>query len=546
MPVEKVDLSFGINPTREITRGARAGQLAPQFRVRLPGWEDILHVIPESALSADERAARQRERFFLLRDSPVPGVVGDFARIGQEIDNVQDALVTLSVGGRVATKLAGRAIPGVGWVATAADVLNVLNAFYPNNVAGGVKAATRVAESARGVGGKYVLSKEAKRQMGVVFTGQGGTYRQRLAETLQTGKIGFGWGEGLQILQTTDQLFGVGLQLGPIFGAMTDTFFGALRGAEFDVTAPYKATFDPLEWTGIPDSIRKWIPLSPLTVVGGLYGNIVNTLVGQVFGERPVSGPAQPTPRITVELPGVLPLFDNLLGLEPGTMEADITRELAPLIGPAQAAERAVLAGFGYFYKGLVGASLGILRGTQYLWGLRDDLTWENHVELALTHWLALKQLRPLLQSFEWGDAAAVAARQPWPYGSVPGLDQAERRCIGDVTSELRDRTAALPQKWIDAQPDPDLRGFAHEVVRGYVDELLPSLEGDDARVVEDGGPLARGVTAMHEFDLLPPVDSSDAERLQYIEGMAQLVGPVGEGYGSPGDALELYRSVFR
>ena len=73
------------------------------FEVRLPGWDDIIHLTPESSLPESERRARRAERMRLLRLSPTPDLVEHLSRIGQEIDSVQDALVTLSVLGRVAT-----------------------------------------------------------------------------------------------------------------------------------------------------------------------------------------------------------------------------------------------------------------------------------------------------------------------------------------------------------------------------------------------------------------------------------------------------------
>lgn len=121
--------------------------------VNIPGFSDVIHIIPKAQISAEERAAHlwatkrglpspltpaqiqslqyKKFRFLKALASATPTWMKNYGAVATVLDNVEDGLVTVSVLGRIAAKIAprlmGRLIPGVGWVLLGADILNALN-----------------------------------------------------------------------------------------------------------------------------------------------------------------------------------------------------------------------------------------------------------------------------------------------------------------------------------------------------------------------------------------------------------------------------------
>lgn len=514
----------------ELDLSKLTGLPEPAFRVRFPGWDDVVHFTPRSWQDEETYRASQRAYWADLKLSPSPKVVTDFAKIGMEIDNVQDALVTLSVLGRVSVKLTGRLLPGVGWIATAADVLNLMNVFYPPSLGDVTRWFT-------GKGGKRKSLEFARLQ--------GGTYRRRLEQTLKTGKVGLGMGEVLQILQTTDWLFGVGLVLGPIFGASQDAVFGLLRGAEF-VVPPYaemvmsrqsaSALFRVDQFFGF--GVSRLLPLGVSQYIGLMLGALGVAADGFTSADYAYE-------RLKLTWPGVIPVLDVVAGLPAGETEAQIARGLAPVIGPVKAGIAAVLYAFGHVQKVGFTAAVTLGRAGAYLGGYRDELPWQVHMDLAVAQSLLIGLLKPAMQAGEWGAAALPAVSRPWWGGALPLVPEAESMTVGEVCQALRDRGATAPQTWLSEVPAGPGRDFAHALVSSTVDDLVDALEGPDVVVQEDSGPLWRAVVGMHEVDLMWPKDSTAADRARYLEGAAALTPPAGEGYASRADLERLYGEIW-
>lgn len=509
MPVEVRSLSFG-EPGR--------------LEVILPGWEDIIHIVPEASVSKVRQEERRRRRVASLSRSPTPNVAQNFAKIAQQIDNVQDALVTLSVAGRVATKIAGRAIPGVGQVAAAADVLNVINVFYPRNIVGGAVGAIR--RTGRKISGrsKYFASKKVKRDMASLAGLQTGTYSQRLKSTLKSGKVGFGWGEALQILQTSDELVGVGLSLGPIFGAMIDTFFGLLRGARYDLSGPLGLTLPPLSAESL-EAMKRNAPGEY-----DLYRQRFDVAARRVFSEG-ITTPAEIASeladrqvRLQVDFVGLFPLVDHIYGQKRGSFERDVETVLSPLIAPAEKVSLVILNAIGAVKKATVNAAVAVFRAQKWVHGLRDDLTWEEHIELMVAEYLALQEIRPFLEGVDWGEFAAeiAIANEDDDFLEFVGLPPGASR--GEASAHLRDSSIKGPLSWLKGATDPLGLTFSESLVLGYGELLLEVLEGDPALIEVDSGSLWRSVTVMHDYDLLPPYDREDRELESYLVDLASML----------------------
>jgi hypothetical protein len=502
MPVLFGSNPTGLTPMRTITRGPRTGQEVPLYQVRFPGWDDIVHLVPTASLTPEEIRARQLRQITDFQNSPTPEIAQHFADLATQVDNVQDALVVLSVLGRVATKVVGRAIPGVGAIATAADVLNAVNIFYPPLP--GIHSLPSVAgiRSAAGRLTKYARSLEHKREISLRSALGTGAYAQRLEETLKTGKIGFGWGEALQALQVTDSMYGFGLSLGPIFGALTDTMFGLLRGARFDVSGP-------LQFAG-----EAVAPLNQL-------------LIAPFLGERfdlQHSYQAASNIHLSLDVPGLLTVNDWIERQPAGTTEAAITKVLAPLADPVDYAVAKAANAVGAVYNAGVWAAKKVFSAGAWLAGVRGDLPWEDHVELLTAQYLALQHVGPLLQQFDWGVPARAVALKPHVLESIPFVDRQSWGNLGGLSEALREGPAQKPLDWVDEAPSAEARVFTQSLLSSYADLQYQSLEGPGARVFSRSSDAARALLAMHEHDLLPPFDRSRSQLATYIARVSDLV----------------------
>lgn len=497
---------------------------APRFLVRLPGWDDVIHVAPTALLSEQERRRREVQMIVSLRNSPTPEVAQEFARIATEIDNVQDAMVVLAVVGRVIVSTAGRGLFLARSAARAADALNAINVLYP-------ATAARVALTVRAPFGrlrngrpKQLPSLEVKRQVVAASRVDPGTYRRRLEETIRSGRIGFGWGEALQALQTTDWLFGAGVSLGPVFGAASDSFFGLLRGARFDLSAPIASVIEaPL--FGMPRE--------------GAVARIVRGGIERLA--RSVR-----RGRVSIDVPGVLPAAERVLGLEAGVIEREVERVTSPLVGPAGKAAAKVNVGIGWVKAAALNAASVVWNAGEWFSGARGDLDWETHVELAVAQRLALEELAPYLADPASTSILASASTSSRDRADTPPGYLAGARRAGEASALLRERFAGVSQDWVDGVPDELGRAFSAALVSETGSRLLEILEGGGARVIERSAPGYRAIVTMHDYDLLPPLDRTDLELRGYLDGLVALEEPVVEG-GRPSyaDVLALHEASF-
>lgn len=204
------------------------------YTITLPGLSDIIHLRAEKSLDEGEVKAwkrrdwkyfsperheeikkmkkRRKEKYLAMLGSPTPHIVRTAGSILTSIDDAQDALSTLHVIGRIALKFAPRILGKiflgpVGWILTAADILNLIQHIGRMGTMPMISKRTKDSVTA-----ENPFSKKAK--------------LKRAARLMRT------WpskGEVIEALQTTDQIFGVGICLGPIVGAIQDIAFGTYR-----------------------------------------------------------------------------------------------------------------------------------------------------------------------------------------------------------------------------------------------------------------------------------------------------------------------------
>lgn len=177
-------------------------------QLNVPEWNEVIHIIPERWYTKDEQQRRRRRRFARIANSNVPEFVENVGTIMTFIDDMEDYLTTMAVIGRViAPKLAPRLVPYVGWVLLGADILDLLQVWrfvMPSGAFGKGDHKNLTELNPFGTKAKFRRSKRLLRKVPVV-------------------------GEWLEILQTTDNIFGIGISLGPIVGLIEETVFDTFR-----------------------------------------------------------------------------------------------------------------------------------------------------------------------------------------------------------------------------------------------------------------------------------------------------------------------------
>ena len=195
--------------------------------IQIPGFEDVIHVTPKAKITVEEMAAHKwaqkrklpsplsaaqlllltakKYRFLKSLASPTPTWLKTYGAVATAMDNVEDALITLYWTGRlivsIVPRLLGRATPILGWLLMGSDVLNLANAVsWGGAMTRGCKGLHEHLQSKNPFHAKYKAEHAIR-------------LKQRMP----------GFGAFLEILQTTDQLFGVGLCLGGLFGMVQDT-----------------------------------------------------------------------------------------------------------------------------------------------------------------------------------------------------------------------------------------------------------------------------------------------------------------------------------
>lgn len=217
------------------------------YTMTVPGLSDIIHLpfenpmtdrekdlwkarkydqIPEDRL-ADIRAMKQKrkDKFLAMLGSPTPHIVNNLGSIMTSIDDAQDALGTLAYLGRVgiaiAPRLLAKILAGpVGWTMTAAEILNLV----------------------QHLGYKRLGSKKAKREKDKATKNNPKSKLQKVRKAMRTRKIWPSQGRIIEALQVSDNIFGVGICLGPIVGFAIESVAGPIRtlmGEPVSVSVPW-------------------------------------------------------------------------------------------------------------------------------------------------------------------------------------------------------------------------------------------------------------------------------------------------------------------
>jgi len=197
------------------------------YQVNIPGWTDIFHwkVIPEPSdlelayyrkkditrlgdnryndirtLMEGKRAAYQR-----ILSSPAPAWVRNAGSALTFLDDINDTLGTLGVVCRAIAHELPRALSKfvmgpAGWLFTAADICNI------------AMTLTRLPWKTR----------RLQHELHATLRDHPLSKKARLKRAYKLKRIGLSKGETIELLQTTDNVLGYGICLGPIMGLLYD------------------------------------------------------------------------------------------------------------------------------------------------------------------------------------------------------------------------------------------------------------------------------------------------------------------------------------
>jgi len=156
--------------------------------------------------------AKKKESFIRMMDSPTPTWISNIGTTMTLLDDINDAAGTLSVIARIGAHLLPKAVGKVllgpaGWFLLAADIAQIAMTVMRSPLSRVMKKSSLAKASATNP-----FCKEAR------------VSRAKRLKRIKPNK-----GEIIEALQTTNNVFGVGLSLGPIVGAVIESVTGPLK-----------------------------------------------------------------------------------------------------------------------------------------------------------------------------------------------------------------------------------------------------------------------------------------------------------------------------
>jgi len=212
------------------------------YTVTVPAPGDIIHLVPFPPMTAAEidlwkqrnydqippdrlkqiraEKARKKAKFLAMLASPSPKILQSAGAILTALDDVQDAVSTLACIALIVAAVAGGTTAAViagplGWIVGISTLLNIINPFSRLRTKRKKPLTGRAAKlDAEKLTDKNPFSKKA---------------RAKIANLIK--KFRPSIGNALEALQVTDNIWGVGVCLGPIMGFAQDAIAGTVRKA---------------------------------------------------------------------------------------------------------------------------------------------------------------------------------------------------------------------------------------------------------------------------------------------------------------------------
>jgi len=228
------------------------------YSITLPRFADIVHLGMHKPMTTQEKVLwysgrrheigrsrqielgyqkeRSRERYEKMMASPIPNVVSSITSVLTALDDTQDAIISLAAIGRIACAFLPKVITGllawpIGLLWFMATIMSLLMA--PSMCALNPMACKRYMRQ-RLMGRTNTLrarSSKMSKRVGVRARYQLARLKAGVKGYATSGTFMPSFAEGIQIAQVTDSIWGVGVSIGPIFGAAYDLMSGGIRWA---------------------------------------------------------------------------------------------------------------------------------------------------------------------------------------------------------------------------------------------------------------------------------------------------------------------------
>jgi len=228
------------------------------YSITIPRFSDIVHVGMHKPMTTQEKILwysgrkmeigrsrqielnyqkeRSRERYEKMMASPIPNVVSSITSVLTALDDTQDAIISLAAIGRIACVFLPRVVTAllawpIGLLWFIATIMSLLMA--PSMCALNPMACKRYMRG-RLMGRTNTLrakSSKMSKRIGVRARYQAARLKAGVEGYATSGTFMPSFAEAIQIAQVTDNIWGVGVSIGPIFGAAYDLISGGIRWA---------------------------------------------------------------------------------------------------------------------------------------------------------------------------------------------------------------------------------------------------------------------------------------------------------------------------
>jgi len=188
----------------------------------VPEWRRGLRdEIPSWRLSdIKKEKQKKKEKYLAMLADPSPRIARNAAGILTALDDVQDALSTIACIGMIGAAVIGGPIAAailgpLGLILGASTLLNLVNPF------------SRIRKAGGGVG----TGRAGKKRVEAQTNHNPFSKQAKVTLARRISKFRPSTGNVIEALQTTDQVFGVGISIGPIMGFIQGAISGVIRSA---------------------------------------------------------------------------------------------------------------------------------------------------------------------------------------------------------------------------------------------------------------------------------------------------------------------------
>lgn len=183
-----------------------------------------------------KQKARSKEKYNKMLASPIPNWVTNYTSVLTAWDNVQDVIISLAAVGRIALKFLPRLV--VGWLAWPIGILWAV-ASIMSIMAAPTMCILNPLACKRKMKKDLARRKKMLKARGKAPERGTTAWLKMNKDKLKRGFKGYAksggfmpsFSEGIQALQVTKDIWGVGLSIGPIFGLAYDLMSGGVRWA---------------------------------------------------------------------------------------------------------------------------------------------------------------------------------------------------------------------------------------------------------------------------------------------------------------------------